>query len=297
MGGGAAPTPYNAAPAPTPRASTAPAAPGWAPEPGAGSPAQSPRRGRMRADVVARGLVAGAAGVAAMTLAEKLEQAFTGRPNSYVPAHTLERLVGLPARPDHERLGLNWAMRWGQGIALGAVRALMAERGLRGPVGSFLLLNLRLLNDQLLENATGVGAPPWTWPVERAGGRPPAQGRLRVRHRRRRRPPRRRSPSRRTAQRRPLLPRARPSRAAPVGSGLGAASLAPARCRRGPNRLMRPAPPAGPARPPTSARCGPAPPAPRPARRGAGRWPSRGGSGPPGSSPSGRPRSSVMCGL
>ena len=23
---------------------------------------------------------------------------------------------------------------------------------------------MRLLNDQTLENATGVGAPPWTWP-------------------------------------------------------------------------------------------------------------------------------------
>ena len=42
----------------------------------------------------------------------------------------------------------------------------MAERGIRGPVGSFLHLNLRLLNDQTLENATGVGAPPWTWPVD-----------------------------------------------------------------------------------------------------------------------------------
>jgi hypothetical protein len=39
-----------------------------------------------------------------MTLAEKLEQAFTRRPNSYVPAHTLERLLNLPARPDSERI-------------------------------------------------------------------------------------------------------------------------------------------------------------------------------------------------
>ena len=101
-----------------------------------------------------------------MTLAEKLEQAVTKRPNSYVPAHTLEKLLGLPARPDHERLWMNWAMHWGQGIALGAARALMAERGIRGPMGSFLLLNLRLLNDQTLENATGVGAPPWTWPAD-----------------------------------------------------------------------------------------------------------------------------------
>ena len=42
----------------------------------------------------------------------------------------------------------------------------MAQHGIRGPVGSFLYMNLRLLNDQTLENATGVGAPPWTWPVD-----------------------------------------------------------------------------------------------------------------------------------
>lgn len=116
--------------------------------------------------LVARGLLAGAAGVAAMTLAEKVEQAVTGRPSSFVPAHTLERLLGLPTRPDRERLGLNWAMHWGQGIALGPMRALMARRGFGGPIGSFVLLNLRLATDQTLENATGVGAPPWTWPED-----------------------------------------------------------------------------------------------------------------------------------
>jgi hypothetical protein len=120
----------------------------------------------MTGDAAMRGLMAGLVGTAAMTAAEKLEQMVTGRPNSYVPAHTLERLLRLPRRPDEERLGLNWAMHWGQGILLGAVRGLMAERGLRGPVGSFLHMNLRLLNDQTLENATGVGAPPWTWPVD-----------------------------------------------------------------------------------------------------------------------------------
>ena len=112
-----------------------------------------------------RGLVAGLAGVAAMTAVEKVEQMITHRPNSYVPAHTLERLLGLPCRPDEERLGMNWAMHWGQGILLGAARGLMAERGVRGPAGSFLFMNLRLLNDQTLENATGVGAPPWRWPI------------------------------------------------------------------------------------------------------------------------------------
>ena len=120
----------------------------------------------MKQQAILGGLVAGLAGVAAMTATEKLEQVVTRRPNSYVPALTLERLLRLPAKPDAERRGLNWAMHWGQGILLGATRGLMAERGLRGPVGSFLFLNLRLLNDQTLENATGVGAPSWTWPVD-----------------------------------------------------------------------------------------------------------------------------------
>ena len=44
-----------------------------------------------------KGLVAGAVGVAVMTLGEKVEQVFTHRPNSFVPAHTLERLLGLPS--------------------------------------------------------------------------------------------------------------------------------------------------------------------------------------------------------
>jgi hypothetical protein len=116
--------------------------------------------------VAGRGLLAGLVGVAVMTAGEKVEQLLTGRPSSFVPAHTLERILRLPRKPDQERLWLNWAMHWGQGILLGAVRALMARRGLRGPIGSFLFMNLRLLNDQTLENATGVGAPPWTWPVD-----------------------------------------------------------------------------------------------------------------------------------
>lgn len=115
---------------------------------------------------VVRGLVAGLVGVAVMTAGENLEQLLTRRPNSSVPAHTLEALLGLPHRPDSERMGLNQTMHWGQGILLGPVRAVMAEHGLRGPFASFLFLNLRLLNDQTLENATGVGAPPWTWPVD-----------------------------------------------------------------------------------------------------------------------------------
>jgi hypothetical protein len=111
-----------------------------------------------------KGLLAGAAGVAVMTLGEKLEQALTERPGSFVPAHTLERLAGLPTRPDQERRALNLGMHWGQGIALGALRGVMAEGGLRGPWASAMFTTVRVTADQTQENITGVGAPPWTWP-------------------------------------------------------------------------------------------------------------------------------------
>lgn len=116
--------------------------------------------------VLLMGLLAGAAGVAAMTLAEKAEQAATKRPNSYVPGRTLLTLLGRRPAPESQPLPANWAMHWGQGVLLGALRALMAREGLRGPVGSFLFMNARLASDQTLENATGVGAPPWTWPKD-----------------------------------------------------------------------------------------------------------------------------------
>jgi len=118
----------------------------------------------MKGKAALEGLLAGVAGVAAMTLAEKLEQLITKRPNSYVPGKTLKRLMGHQLKPVDN--ATNWAMHWGQGILLGAVRGIMAKNGFRGPAGSFLFMNLRLLNDQTLENVTGVGALPWTWPKD-----------------------------------------------------------------------------------------------------------------------------------
>ncbi|MFF9777908.1 hypothetical protein ACF1HJ_30135 [Streptomyces sp. NPDC013978] len=111
-----------------------------------------------------QGLVAGTAGGVVMTLGEKIEQAVTGRPDSHVPARVLQRLTGLPERPGEQPSAVNWAMHHGQAALLGVVRSLMAQAGLRGPLASAQFTVVRLTNDQILENATGVGAPPATWP-------------------------------------------------------------------------------------------------------------------------------------
>ena len=110
---------------------------------------------------LAAGVVAGASGVAAMTVAEKIEQGFSGRKDSYVPSQTLMALLGNRPR---NRFVVNHAMHWGQGALLGVVRQLMTERGHQGLDASLLFAALRFGADQTLENGTGVGSPPWTWP-------------------------------------------------------------------------------------------------------------------------------------
>jgi hypothetical protein len=111
----------------------------------------------------ALGAVAGVAGAAAMAGAAKLEQAVTQRPDSYVPGHTLARLLGLP-HPDRDVTARNLAMHYASGAVGGALRGVMAAANLRGPFASLLHTHLRLSFDQTLENLTGAGAPPWTWP-------------------------------------------------------------------------------------------------------------------------------------
>jgi hypothetical protein len=96
-----------------------------------------------------------------MTLSEKIEQSITDRPNSLVPGRTLERLFGLTPEPESDMLGRNLAMHYGQGALAGGLRGLMSVYGIRGPFADFMFMGMRLLIDQTLENATGVGAPPW----------------------------------------------------------------------------------------------------------------------------------------
>jgi hypothetical protein len=104
------------------------------------------------------------AGVAVMTAAEKVEQTVTGRPNSFVPGRTLTALTTGTRLPGSATpLVRNHLMHWGTGAALGALRGVWAASGLRGWRASAWHTSVRLATDQTLENATGVGSPPWTW--------------------------------------------------------------------------------------------------------------------------------------
>jgi hypothetical protein len=122
-------------------------------------------RGAALASAAARGALAGVAGVAAMTAAEKAEQALTGRPSSFVPARALLSLVGRKPGDGDRPVGWNHAMHWGTGALLGALRGVWSATGIRGAEATATHAVVRLAFDQTVENATGAGAPPSTWPV------------------------------------------------------------------------------------------------------------------------------------
>ena len=120
---------------------------------------------RVLGTAAARGAGAGLVGVAVMTAAEKLEQAITHRPDSFVPGRTLLTLLGRhPADTDRPVLW-NHAMHWGTGAVLGALRGIWSAVGLRGPRAHLAHTAVRLAFDQTLENASACCGPPRTWPV------------------------------------------------------------------------------------------------------------------------------------
>ena len=124
-----------------------------------------PGRLGILASAAGSGAVAGLAGVAVMTLGEKLEQAVTHRPNSYVPARALLTLLGRHPGDDDRPPVWNYAMHVGTAVAVGVLRGVWAAVGLRGTRANLAHTVLRLAVDQTVENTTGVGAPPHTWPA------------------------------------------------------------------------------------------------------------------------------------
>jgi hypothetical protein len=120
----------------------------------------------MSSTAVVKGAVAGLVGAAVMTAAEKVEQRVTGRPDSFVPGRTLSALLGRRLPETAKPFARNMVMHYGTAAALGTLRGLWSEIGLRGPVWTAAHAVVRLSTDQTLENATGVGAPPQTWSTQ-----------------------------------------------------------------------------------------------------------------------------------
>jgi hypothetical protein len=125
-----------------------------------------PRHQSSVGEAVLYGLAAGIIGTVALNLANAIEQRLTGRPNSYVPAHTFQRLFHLQEKPDQSSGPANAAFQWGIGAISGALRGVMSQAGMRGPYATFIHLAARVCTDQSLENMVDRSSAPWTWPYD-----------------------------------------------------------------------------------------------------------------------------------
>ena len=116
------------------------------------------------------GLAAGAIGTVALTLAERLEMALTGRQPSTVPGQVGAKLTGLDTEADPELVErLNPLVHWGHGIGLGAARGLLDAAGLRPLTATLAFYPVVFGGDAALYKALGIAPAPWHWtPAELA---------------------------------------------------------------------------------------------------------------------------------
>ena len=86
-------------------------------------------RGNEVMSTVGRGLAAGLAGTAVMTISSTIEQKLRGRPASTAPADAAAKVLGIKSFPsDSVKNAFSNAVHWSYGTGWGAVRALLGRK-------------------------------------------------------------------------------------------------------------------------------------------------------------------------
>ncbi|MGH7826247.1 MAG: hypothetical protein ACREQ7_13870 [Candidatus Binatia bacterium] len=111
------------------------------------------------ADGIGKGLVAGLAGTAAMTLSSMLEMKLRGRSASKTPAQAICKALGLETVSEESQARLNNLVHWGYGTAWGSVRGMLASAGIQGHPATLLHFGLIWAGEQIMLPRVGVIPP------------------------------------------------------------------------------------------------------------------------------------------
>jgi hypothetical protein len=116
---------------------------------------------------VGKGLVAGFAGTAAMTVSSTLEQHLRGRAASTAPADATAKVLGIERfTDDGAKNRFSNFVHWGYGTGWGVVRGLLASAGLR-PAAATLAHGAAVWgNEQVMLPVLDVAPPVYMWPRE-----------------------------------------------------------------------------------------------------------------------------------
>lgn len=114
-----------------------------------------------RASAVGRGLFAGAAGTAAMTLSSTLEAKLRDRESSTAPADAAGKVLGVQPRDPQGKARFSNVVHWGYGTSWGAVRGLIGTAGLDGPAAAAAHFAAIWPSALVMLPSLGVAPPPW----------------------------------------------------------------------------------------------------------------------------------------
>jgi len=115
------------------------------------------------AAAVGKGLLAGLAGTAVMTVSSTLEAKLSGRGASSTPADAVKAVLGVEPTSDAGEQRLNTIAHWGYGTGWGTVRGLLAAAGVRGPVACLAHFGAVWGSAQVMLPALGVASPTWEY--------------------------------------------------------------------------------------------------------------------------------------
>lgn len=110
-----------------------------------------------------KGVFAGFAGTAAMTVSSTLEMKWRGRPASSAPARAAAKVLGVEPVDEAAEARFSNIVHWGYGSAWGGVRGLLAAAGLPGPTASAAHLGAVWTSEQAMLPALGVAPPLTQW--------------------------------------------------------------------------------------------------------------------------------------
>jgi hypothetical protein len=110
-----------------------------------------------------KGIFAGVAGTAAMTISSTIEMKARGRPASSTPALAAAKVLGVEPVDEEAKERFSNLVHWGYGTAWGGVWGLLAAAGLSGPAATAAHLGAVWGSEQVMLPALGVTPPLTEW--------------------------------------------------------------------------------------------------------------------------------------
>lgn len=121
------------------------------------------------AGAVGRGLFAGVAGTAAMTVSSTLEMKLRDREASSAAADAAGKVLGIQPRDPAGKARFSNAVHWGYGISWGGVRGLIGAAGFTGPAATGAHFIAIWPSALVMLPSLGVAPPPWKWGATEIG--------------------------------------------------------------------------------------------------------------------------------